>query len=88
MQGASEETEGIMTNQKTLAAQMLDALQRNPSCGFDQLVANCSEFTWSQLYHEVGRLSRRGQLCMTRVGGDSYFLRLPQQQASPLQSPA
>jgi len=77
-----------MAIQKPLAVQMLESLKRNPSCGFDQLVADCSEFTWNQLYHEVGRLNRRGQLCMTRVGSDHYFLRLPRPTGPPSLSPA
>lgn len=84
-QKASEELEAIVANQKSMAVQMLESLRRNPSCGMDQLVTDCSGLTWNQLYCEVARLHRRGQLCLTRVNGDSYFLRLPQQQRmSPL----
>lgn len=83
-QKASEELEAIVANQKSMAVQMLESLRRNPSCGMDQLVADCSGLTWNQLYCEVARLHRRGQLCLARVNGDSYFLRLPQQRTSPL----
>jgi hypothetical protein len=62
---------------KTLSTQMLESLQRNPGCGFDQLVKDCSEFTWNQLFYEVDRLSRLGQLCLIRADAGHYFLRLP-----------
>jgi len=63
---------------KSLAAQVLGFLQGNRSCEFDSLVAECPEFTWNQLFHEVDRLSRNGQLCLTSVGGGRYYLTLPQ----------
>jgi len=66
-----------VANTKTLSIQLLESLQRNPGCGFDQLVKDCSEFTWNQLFYEVDRLSRLGQLCLIRVGAGHYFLRLP-----------
>ena len=66
-QKASEELEAIVANQKSMVVQMLESLRRNPSCGMDELVADCSGLTWNQLYCEVARLHRRGQLCLARV---------------------
>jgi hypothetical protein len=62
---------------KTIATKILESLARNPACDFQQLVAECSEFTWKQLYYEVDRLSQLGQLCLASVGGGHYFIRLP-----------
>ena len=62
---------------KTIATKILESLARNPACEFQQLVAECSEFTWKQLYYEVDRLSQLGQLCLASVGGGHYFIRLP-----------
>lgn len=62
---------------KPIAAQVLESLARNPACEFDRLVADCSEFTWNQLFYEVDRLSQLGQLCLTSVDGGHYFIRLP-----------
>lgn len=66
-----------MARTKTITAQVLDALQRNPGCEFDLLIKDCSEFTWNQLFYEVDRLSQLGQLCLTSVGGGHYLIRLP-----------
>lgn len=66
-----------MGNSKTITTHVLDALQRNPGCEFDRLVKDCSEFTWNQLFYEVDRLSRLGQLCVYPVGEGQYYLRLP-----------
>jgi hypothetical protein len=67
-----------LAHTKPITTQVLESLERNPSCAFDTLVANCSEFTWNQLFYEVDRLSRLGQLCLSSVGGGHYSLRLPQ----------
>lgn len=67
---------------KTITAQVLESLRGNPACEFDQLVADCSDFTWNQLFYEVDRLSRLGQLCLTRTGNGHYFLRLTQKEES------
>jgi hypothetical protein len=62
---------------------VLESLARNPACEFNALVADCSEFTWNQLFYEVDRLSRNGQLRLTSVGGGNYFLRLPPTEEKP-----
>ncbi|MBI3356195.1 MAG: hypothetical protein HY038_05395 [Nitrospirae bacterium] len=69
-----------MAHTKTLATQVLESRQRNPACEFEQLVADCSEFTWNQLFYEVDRLSRTGQLRLTSAGNGHYFLRLTQKK--------
>jgi hypothetical protein len=71
------ERDFALLQSKPIATQILESLARNPACEFQQLVAECSEFTWNQLYYEVDRLSQLGQLCLTSVGGGHYFIRLP-----------
>src|SRR5512147_3276324 len=72
-----------LANMKTITTHVLDVLQRNQTCDFNLLVRDCSEFTWSQLFHEVDRLRRLGQVCLYPVGEGHYFLRLPQKEDSP-----
>ena len=71
-----------MSTAKTITAQVLESLRGNPACEFDQLVVDCSDFTWNQLFYEVDRLSRLGQLCLTPTGNGRYFLRLTQTEKS------
>lgn len=61
---------------KTLATQVLESLQRAPACTFDQLVKDCTEFTWNQLFFEVDRLRQLGQLRLTSVDDGRYHLSL------------
>lgn len=62
---------------KPIATRILESLARHPACAFQQLVSDCSEFTWNQLFYEVDRLSQLGQLLLTSVDGGHYFIRLP-----------
>jgi len=71
-----------LSTTKTIAAQVLESLRSHPACEFDQLVADCSDFTWNQLFYEVDRLSRLGQLRLTPTGNGHYFLRLTQNEES------
>ncbi|HEY6084836.1 MAG TPA: DUF2934 domain-containing protein [Nitrospira sp.] len=66
-----------MLRSKPIATQVLESLARNAACEFQQLVEDCSEFTWKQLFYEVDRLSQLGQLCLTSIDGGHYFIRLP-----------
>jgi hypothetical protein len=70
------ERDHVLSNTKPIADQIFDVLQRNPACKFDTLVADCSEFTWNQLYYEVDRMRQLGQLCLTSVGDGHYSIRL------------
>jgi Protein of unknown function (DUF2934) len=74
---ASQERDLALLRSKPIATQILESLARNPACEFQQLLADCSEFTWNQLFYEVDRLSQLGQLCLTSVGGGHYSMRLP-----------
>jgi hypothetical protein len=68
-------------NRKTLTVQISESLQRRSAgCEFQQLVADCSDFTWNQLFDEVDRLSRLGQLCMRKADNGRYWLSLPNEQ--------
>ena len=82
MASADHDKEDALAHTKTLAVQVLESLQRNPACEFKQLEAECSEFTWNQLFYEVDRLTRTGQLRLTPAGNGHYSLRLTQKRES------
>jgi hypothetical protein len=70
----------VLGKTKTITAQVLESIQRHPACEFAQLVADCQEFTWNQLFYEVDRLSRLGQLGLTPADHGQYFLVLPEKE--------
>ena len=63
--------------QHTLVAdRILEAVQRTPDCTLEELVDHCPDLTWNQVFLEVDRMSREGQLKLTSRGAGSYTIRL------------
>jgi hypothetical protein len=58
-----------MSLQKPITDRILELLRGSPECEFEALVARYPEFTWNELFQEVARLSRAGQVIITRGVG-------------------
>lgn len=58
-----------MSQQKPITERILELLRCFPECEFEALVTRYPEFTWNELYLEVARLSRAGQVKITRGVG-------------------
>ena len=58
-----------MALQKPITDRVLEFLKISPECEFDALTARYPEFTANEFYAEVGRLSRTGQVTITRGVG-------------------
>jgi hypothetical protein len=58
-----------MSHQKPITDRILEFLRSSPEFAFESLVTRYPEFTWNELYLEVARLSRAGQLTITRGVG-------------------
>lgn len=60
-------------------AHILDALRRKYECDLEELVRVCPAFTWNQVFLEVDRLSRTGELRLLPRRAGVYAVRLPVQ---------
>jgi hypothetical protein len=58
-----------MSQRKLITDRILEFLRGSPECEFEALVTRYPEFTWNELYLEVARLSRAGQVIITRDVG-------------------
>lgn len=58
-----------MSPQKPITDRILELLRGSSECEFEALVARYPEFTWNELFQEVARLSRAGQVTITRDVG-------------------
>jgi hypothetical protein len=56
---------------------ILGAVQRAHGCDLDSLADSLSDLSWSQIFLEVDRLSRDGQVRVTLGTGGRYMIRLP-----------
>jgi hypothetical protein len=71
-----------MSQLGTVADRILDAVHRAPGCQLDDLVLRLPELTWNQVFLEVDRLSRTGQVRMTAMGKGTYTIWLPKKEKS------
>ena len=56
----------------TMASKILEVVRAHPGCGIDDLVERLSDVQWSDVFVEVDRLSRSGELRITKA--NSGFL--------------
>ena len=55
-----------MLQQGLLGDQILEAVRANPDSTLDELIVRVSGASWSEVFLEVDRLSRSGQLRLTK----------------------
>ena len=60
--------------QNPITSRILESIQGAAECEFETLVARFPQFTWNQLNAEVSRLSRMGEIIITR-GVGTYTIR-------------
>ena len=65
-----------MAQPLTITDQLLDAVRFTPDCRLDDLVLNCQDFTWQEVFLEVTRLNRAGQLLLTSNGVGAFTMRV------------
>ena len=66
-----------MSSQTPVTDRILGAVQRMHGCDLDTLTKSFSDLSWSQVFLEVDRLSRDGQVQVTLDTGGRYMIRLP-----------
>ena len=59
----------------TVPDRILEAMAKVPACRIEELVHHFPDLTWSQVFCEVNRLSRNGQLRLTLDGQGGVTLR-------------
>ncbi len=69
-----------MSQLGTVTERILDAVHSAPDCELDDLVLSLPELTWNQVFLEVDRLSRTGQVRVTALGEGTYVIRLPSKE--------
>ena len=65
-----------MALDQTVAERVDQILLLSPGCSLDELVDQCSEFTWNQVFSEIDRRTRRGDVILKREGPSLYRLQL------------
>ena len=68
----------IMASHTPVTDRILGAVQRTHGCDLDTLTNSLSDLSWGQVFLEVDRLSREGQVLVTFDTGGRYMIRLPE----------
>lgn len=58
---------------------VLEVIVRSPGNTLDDIVLECSDLTWNQVFIAIDRLSRKGALTLTPKGQGLYTIRLSNQ---------
>ena len=66
-----------MAEQETIGHRILKVVRRAPGCQLDELEQSLPGLTWNQIFLEVDRLSRMGQVEVMPIGNGTYTVRLP-----------
>ena len=64
------------SQQSSIADQIFLAMPDTRSCPLDELVLGLPRFRWSQIFLEVNRLRRMGQVQVTAIGVGNYTVKL------------
>ena len=67
-----------MASHTPVTDRILGAVQRTHGCDLDTLTNSLSDLSWGQVFLEVDRLSREGQVLVTFDTGGRYMIRLPE----------
>lgn len=51
---------------------VIEAVVRSPGCDLEELLHECHDLTWNQVFLELDRLSRRGEVILTQKGPGLY----------------
>jgi hypothetical protein len=58
----------------TPSTQILDVLARSNNCLLEDLVRECENLTWNQVFLELDRLSRTGEIRLRLQGAGQYIV--------------
>jgi len=56
------------------ATQIIEVLARSNGCLLEEIVDQCSDLTWNQVFLEVDRLSRTGEIRLGLRGPGRYIV--------------
>jgi len=71
-----------MVSQSPVTHRILGEVKRMHGCDLDTLANSLPDLSWNQVFLEIDRLSRQGQVLVTFGTGGRYMIRLPAPKAA------
>jgi len=66
-----------MALQTTVEDQVVGVLHRTHTCDLEEVIRQCTNLTWNQVFLAVDRLSRSGEILLVPLGRGMYALTFP-----------
>lgn len=76
-----------MASLAPVTERILGAISRAHGCDLDTLAESVPELTWNQVFLEIDRLSRQGEILVTYEAGGRYNICLPEHKKGPKSQP-
>jgi hypothetical protein len=67
----------VPPHQDDLSREVLRLVRKKKRCDLDELLQECPSYTWTQVFLEVDRLSRTGELWLVCKKAGEYTVTLP-----------
>jgi hypothetical protein len=77
LKGAERVARAALANQNDLRRDVLRIVRKRKTCDLDDLLQECTSHTWTQVFLEVDRLSRTGEVCLLCKKAGEYTITLP-----------
>jgi hypothetical protein len=71
---------------KSITSEILRTVGRKKRCNLEDLLQTCTSYTWNQVFLEIDRLSRTGELRLEYKKDGDYALSLARRQEQVAQS--
>ena len=76
-----------MTQEVSAEDQVIDVMHYQGTCDLEEVMRQCANLTWNQVFLAVDRLSRQGKIRLVPRGRGSYTVALPhRQEIGPIDS--
>lgn len=67
----------VLSTENELRKEVLRVVRKKKTCDLDELIQECTSFTWTQVFLEVDQLSRSGDLSLHCKKSGEYTVTLP-----------
>jgi hypothetical protein len=67
----------MLSRENNLRKRLLRIVKKRKTCDLDELILECTSYSWTQVFLEVDHLSRTGELCLLCKKAGEYAVTLP-----------
>jgi len=70
-------TPRVLSDENKLRKRIFSIVRKNKTCDLDELILECTSFSWTDVFLEVDQLSRTGELRLLSKKAGKYTVTLP-----------